>query len=104
MRWLDLDIQSMINKMHSGDIEVIISCVDSEKSILAMNALMAGTKMMVRDVRFLSGVKKAKKSEVVLLGIPLKKVAIAAEHLLGIQEYWGNDQVILDMISSRFGV
>lgn len=99
-----MDIQLVINKMYAGDTEAIISCVDSEKSILVMNALMAGTKMMVRDERFLSGVKKAKKSEVVLLGIPLKKVAVAAEHLLGIQEYMGNDKVILAMISSEFGV
>lgn len=99
-----MDIQLVINKMYAGDTEAIISCVDSEKSILVMNALMAGTKMMVRDVRFLCGVKKAKKSEAVLLGIPLKKVAIAAEHLLGIQKYRGNDKVILDMISSEFGV
>lgn len=96
--------QTLIDRMYSGDKNAIISGIMSERPILVMNAVMAGTKLGVRDTRFLIGLKKAGENDEVLLGIHLRKVAIAAEHLLGIKKYNGDDRTILLMIESEFGI
>lgn len=96
--------QVIIDRMYAGDREAIISGIDAESPILVMNSIMAGVKMRIRDIRFMNGLKKAEERKEILLGISLSKAAVAAEHLLGIRKYEGDDQMILSMIASEFRI
>lgn len=93
--------QKLIDRMHAGEIPMILENIQARTPILVLNAMMAGVKMGVKDPAFIEGIKKAEKSDVVLLGLPIKKVATAALHLLGQCEYSGEDPVIAALIESK---
>lgn len=92
--------QKLIDRMHAGEIPVIIENIQAKTPILVLNAIMAGVKKGLRDAAFIDGVLKAEESDVVLLGLPIKKAATAALHLLGQRRYTGKDSVIVSLIES----
>lgn len=94
--------QMIIDEMHQGKVAVIIENISAKTPILVLNAIMAGTKMGITETAFIDGVKLAEKRDTMLLGIPISKFATASLHLLGIEEYTGDDPVIISMIESRF--
>ena len=96
--------QMKINAMHKGDVNIIKDCIVSNSPILLLNAIMAGTKRKLHDDNFIKGVKDAENSDETLMGIPLKKVAAASLHLLGVKKYSGNDETIKTMIDTEFGL
>ena len=96
-----MDTQTLINAMHKGDIDAILNGISSPVPVAVLNAILVGTQRNLRDTAFIDGVKKAGKSQENLLGIPLKSVAAASLHLLNVQEYSGNDSMVLAMIDSK---
>jgi len=95
--------QNIINSMHEGKKESILSGISSDIPIVVLNAILAGTRISLHDKGFLDGVRAAEKNHVdTMLGIPLSKFATASLHLLGIKEYTGTDSVIKKMIELKF--
>jgi hypothetical protein len=97
----EMDTQTLINAMHRGDNNAILNGISSPVPVVVLNAIIAGTQRNLRDTTFIDGVKKAGTSHETLLGIPVKSVAAASLHLLDVQEYSGNDSMVLAMIDSR---
>ena len=68
------DKQIIINQMMSGNEGVISAGVNSESGIVALNAILAGTRFRITDSTFIEGVRNiARKSCESIMGIPLKK-------------------------------
>lgn len=95
------DTQKLIDQMQTGDVSVILDNIQAKTPILMLNAIMAGVKIGLKDSRFTEGLLKAEENEVVLLGLPIKKVATAALHLIGQRRYTGKDSVIMALIESN---
>ena len=85
-------------------LPAIVNGVRANHPILVLNAIIAGTKFNVCDPKFVKGVLDAERCETQLLNIPIKHVANAALHLLGIKEYQGDDLQVKAMIESKFAV
>lgn len=94
--------QMVIDEMHRGNTNVIVASIFDQTPIVVLNAIMAGTKIGIRESAFVDGIKSAEKSDAVLLGVPLSKLATAALHLLGEREYTGDDSAVIAMINSKF--
>lgn len=99
-----MKMQMLIDEMHSGNQRVIVESINHKMPIVVMNAIIAGTRHEIRTAAFLEGVAAAAKSDTVMLGIPLSKVATASLHLLGQREYDGSDRVIIELIESGFNL
>lgn len=95
------DTQKLIDQMHTGDISAILDNIQAKTPILVLNAIMAGVKIGLKDSTFIEGVLKAEENDVVLLGLPVKKVATAALHLIGQRKYTGKDPVIVALIEAN---
>ena len=96
------DIQFNIDKMHDGSIETIMQGISSDTPIELLNSIIAGTKLRIKEKSFVDGVEKATKSEVALMGIPLKEFAVASLEILGIRRYLGENERIKAMIQCEF--
>jgi len=88
--------------MHSGNVPAIIEGINSGNNYLMMNAVLSGAKHKIKDTAFMDGLKKARDSEAVLLGFPLKSVAEAAYIFLTSGEYTGEDAGIKTLIANEF--
>ncbi len=97
-------MQQTINEMYSGNTDAIISGVNSNNDYLVMNAILSGTKKKIQDERFIEGVQKARKSNVVLLGYPIKSVADASYYFLTKQKYDGDDEIVKTLLENEFNI
>ena len=98
------NIQLQIDDMHNGNVVAIVKGVFSPAPIVVMNAILAGTQHNLHDTGFVDGVRRAVESNEILLNIPLRSVAIASLHLLGIEQYCGQDNMIWSMINNKLNV
>ena len=96
------ETQKMIDRMHAGNTEEILRNISAQTPILVLNAIMAGIKHGLKESSFIEGIRKAEENEAVLLGVPVCKVATAALHPLNVKLYTGTDQLILELIESKF--
>ena len=96
------ETQKLIDEMHAGNTEEILRNISANVPILVLNAMMAGIRYGVKEASFIEGVRKAEENEAVLLGVPVCKVATAALHLLNVKPYTGTDQLIMELIESKF--
>ena len=96
------ETQRLIDEMHGGNAEIILSNISAKTPILVLNAIMAGIKHGLKESSFIEGIRKAEENEAVLLGVPVCKVATAALHLLNAKPYTGTDRQILELIESKF--
>lgn len=94
----------MIDSMHSGNTDAILSGVFADNDIILINAILAGAKHGINKKQFIDGVAKAQNSKTVLLGFPISSVAIAATHYLNGETYTGNDPTIKALIDNKFNI
>lgn len=92
------DVQSNINNMHNGSTVAIINGISSRSSIEVLNAIVAGTRLKLKDKMFVKSLEKAKDNEESLMGIPIKEFAIASLDILNIQKYSGDSDRVREMI------
>lgn len=97
-------VQKLIDEMHSGNTDVIINNISAEVPFVVLHAIMAGTKLGLKESTFIEGVRSAEKNENVLLGLPVSKVAVASLHLLNDKKYSGSDAVIKQLIESKLNM
>ena len=97
-------MQQKIDEMYSGNTEAIIAGVHSKNDYILMNALLSGAKLKIKADDFVDGVEKARNSEIVLMGFPIKSVAEAAYHFLTDRKYNGSDPVVETLIKSKFEI
>lgn len=96
------DIQAEIDKMHNGSIESIMKGISSDIPIVILNAIIAGTRLELKNIVFTEGINKTKRSAEVLLGVPIRNFAIASLDVLGIEKYLGDDIRIKELIDCKF--
>lgn len=95
--------QTIINQIVSGNEKAIIAGIRSDSPIIALNAIMSGTRCGIANSDFVDGVRDiSTKSSDVIMDIPLRKFAIAALHILENKKYSGDDTIIKALIESRF--
>lgn len=97
-------IQETIDVMKAGNIQVIEECVNSEKAILIVNAIIFGTQQKINSPNFVSGLEKATQNQTVLMGHQVNEFAVAALDILGKQKYTGTKQSIKDMIKFKMNL
>jgi len=97
-------MQKMIDEMYCGKTDAVIAGVSSDNEYLVMNAILSGARHKIRDERFLKGIDKARTSEVVLLGFPLKSVAEAAYYFLTEKVYVGTDPIVDVLLKNKFDI
>ena len=97
-------MQQKIDEMYSGNTEAIIAGVHSKNDYILMNAILSGAKLKIKDKDFIAGVEKARDSEIVLLGFPMKSVAEAAYHFLTDKKYNGGNPIVETLINSKFDI
>lgn len=95
-------MQKKVDQMHSGDIAAIIDGVNSGNDYLTINAVLSGAKHKIKDAAFMDGIEKARNSEAVLMGFPLKSVADAAYIFLTGRKYAGDDGLVKTLIANEF--
>ena len=98
------DIRLQIDAMHNGSVAAIVKGVSSSVPLVVMNAILAGTEQDLHDTAFIDGVRRAGESSAILLNIPLRSVAAASLHLLGAEQYRGQDSMIWSMIHNRLSL
>lgn len=96
-------IQKKINMMAEGNQKVIEESIYSEIQPLIINAIIFGVKYGIKSLSFCEGLKKAttKTEKIIIIGCPVSYLAIAACHLLGIEEYTGDDSIIKEWIECK---
>lgn len=100
---MDLDTQEIINKMSSGNFEAILYGAHSNIPILNLNAIIFGTKYLLKDTDFINIIKSSfLNSNITFFGVEIKKIATASLHLLGVKKYTGEDHFIKELIDSKF--
>lgn len=95
-------VQKTIDEMHAGNTAAIINNISADVPFIVLHAIMAGTKLGLKEPTFIEGVRSAEENENVLLGLPISKVATASLHLLNDKKYNGSDAVIKELIESKF--
>ncbi len=97
------DKQIIINQILSGNEPIISAGIYSDSAIVALNAILAGTRHTVKNSTFIDGIRNiSTNSTDTIMGIPLRKYAIASLHILGEEQYSGDDAIIKHFIQSRF--
>ena len=99
-----MKVQNLINEMHTGNTAAITQGIHSENPLLRLNAIAAGTKLGLKENRFLDGLRIARNSEASVLGFSVRKFAVAALDVLGEETYQGSDEQIRELIQVRFDV
>lgn len=96
------DLKYSINAMYNGDRETILKGISSKTQIMVANAIIAGTQQGITDTVFVDELKKlVSNTEIILMGIPISDIAIAALDILGITKYNGDDEYIHSLITSK---
>lgn len=96
------DLKYSINAMYKGDRETILKGISSKTQIMVANAVIAGTQQGITDTVFVDELKKlVSNTEIILMGIPISNIAIAALDILGITKYHGDDEYIKSLITSK---
>ncbi len=97
------EIQKKINFMMEGNQKVIEESIYSENQALVVNAIIFGVKHGIKSPEFCEGLKKVTEREekLILVGCPVSYLAVSACHLLGIQEYTGDDSIIKEWIECK---
>ena len=97
------NIDELFDEMNNRNHDVIIRGVNDKTPIVNYKAILSGTREGMKDRAFIKGLKRLKKSEIILLGgVKLSDFAIAALDLLNIEKYVGEDEHIKKYISSNF--
>lgn len=96
------NLKHKIEAMYKGDKETILKGISSKTQIMVANAVIAGTQQGITDTVFVDELKKlVSNTEIILMGIPISNIAIAALDILGITKYNGNDEYIESLIISK---
>ena len=96
------DLKYSINAMYKGDRETILKGISSKTQIMVVNAVIAGTQQGITDTVFVDELKKlVSNTEIILMGVPISNIAIAALDILGITKYDGDDEYIQSLITSK---
>lgn len=95
-------IQQKIDEIHKGNIAAIIEGVSSNNDLIVINAILSGAKLGVRDTSFIEAINKARLSETVVMGYPMKSVAEAAYHVLTDSKYYGEDNLVKTLLANKF--
>lgn len=99
----NINIKEEIYKMSQNDRNAIIYGIRSEIPILNLNAIVFGTKFKYSEPEFIEIMKgNFADSEITFFGNELRKFVSASLHLLGVQEYSGDDLLIKNLIKSKF--
>lgn len=93
--------QLKVKAMHDGSIEEILNGIKSNNTFELINAIIAGTRMNIKDNKFVDRLESAMKNEETLLGVPVYEFATASLDILGIKKYKGNNRRIKEMIQSE---
>lgn len=83
-------------------VEKVVEYATSSSSLKQLNAVLWGTKHRVRDERFIAAMLNMLNSDARFFGMPLSDYTQAALHVLGVQEYTGDDYSVLRLIQSDF--
>ena len=95
------NVQTTINEMHNGSIEIILQGISSTTPLILLNAIIAGTKLGIKEKEFVEGLKKAEQSEEMLMGVPIKEFASASLEILEIQKYLGDNNRVKEMVQCK---
>lgn len=99
------EVQAKIDCIISGNEEEIISGVFSDRPIIVVNAIMAGTRRRITDSKFIERLKEiSSDSTEKVMGLPVSKFATAALYILNEEQYDGNDKVVEKIVRSRFEI
>lgn len=92
------EIQFNVDNMYDGSTVAILNGISSMSSVEVLNAIVAGTRLKLKDKEFIKGLEKAGNNEEALMGIPIKEFAMAALDILNIEKYSGNSVRVREMI------
>ena len=92
----------MIKKIENGNKTAIIEALKSSSPILQLNGLMFAAKYSVVEASEI--IESMNCNDISFFGNPMNNFKIATLHLLGVDEYKGNDKQIKSMIDRKFGV
>lgn len=96
------DAQLKINVMHKGDRNAVIDGISSKNPIVVANAIIAGAQQNIKDSKFILELKNLVDStDIVLMGLPVSFIAIAALDILDVEKYQGDDDYIQSLINSK---
>ena len=96
------DLKYIIDTMYKGDRETLLKGISSKVQIIVANAVIAGTQQGLTDTVFVDELKKlVSNTEIILMGIPISNIAVAALDILGIIKYDGDDEYIQNLIISK---
>lgn len=88
-----------------NDIDAILYGAKSSLPILNMNSVLFGARYKITSPEFVDVLKlKLKKSEAKFFGMPFADIVTAALDVLGVEKYYGDDEFILNLISSQFQI
>ncbi len=99
----NITVKEMIHKMTQNDHDAIISGIHSDIPILNLNAIIYGTRYKYNDPEFIDTMKlRFADSKITFFGMELSEFVSASLHLLGVQEYAGDDLLVKNLIRSQF--
>ena len=93
----------LILAMQSGDKDGIYRGLIHSGAIYRTNAIIHTVKHKILNDSIISEIRELTKDGVSLMGVyKVSDFAIAALALLGIEKYYGDDEIILNLINSNF--
>ena len=97
-------MQSLIDKMYSGDVGAIIEGLDHAGCLFRINAIISAYENDIHEKAVIERIKGLKTDEADVDSISVGDYAKAVLHLYGIEKYDGTKKYVRHMIDSKMDI
>ena len=93
---------SIIRNMSVGDENAILEALSHKGLLVRINGIIFATKFRVKRPEIVETIKSLQSDSAWYDGYSVSQFATAGLHIMGEEDYVGDDETILELIESRF--